>query len=373
MDDDGGMATPEIPAPLCRPRQGRVLGGVCAGLAARWDLPAGRVRAAFVLATPVFGVGPLVYLACWLIVPAEGEDGSGRGVRGIVLLAQACGALVALVALALLAAAATVFGYGWIVVAVGAAVLVGTLAGWPRVAPGWALLPIGALVLPSVALAVGGLHVDPRSEPVSLAPRTAADLPAAVHSGLGLVEVDLRHTALPPSGTIALRVDAGLRRTLVALPHDRCVRVEVRRRAVPVAARFAAAALGSGLDWAPDVTVFGVPRRQTRVTGPVRATRPGPTLRLDFSSDGGPLVVRDYPDDVDPGSRPDWPGYVYDAGPRPRLHHASRKTRHRVLRSWLQVLRQQREIRRLMGGPCARPQKKANGRSKRAAHRKGHR
>ena len=42
-------------------------------------------------------------------------------------------------------AAATVFGFGWAVVAVAGAVLVGVLAGWARLGPAWALLPVGAL------------------------------------------------------------------------------------------------------------------------------------------------------------------------------------------------------------------------------------
>ena len=53
------------------------------------------------------------------------------------------------------------FGFGWVIVALAAAILVGTLAGWARLGPAWALLPIGALVLPSAALAVGGVQRRP--------------------------------------------------------------------------------------------------------------------------------------------------------------------------------------------------------------------
>ena len=100
--------------------------------------------------------------------PAGRERGRRRGrQRGIVLLAQACGALLGLATLAGAGAAATVFGFGWVVVALAGAMLVGTLAGWARLGPAWALLPIGALVLPSVALAVGGVRVEPSTPSVT--------------------------------------------------------------------------------------------------------------------------------------------------------------------------------------------------------------
>lgn len=352
------MASGDLPSPLARRRRGRVLGGVCAGLAARSGRPVGHIRAAFVTAGLVFGLGLLAYLASWLILPAEGEDGEAPGARGIVLLAQASGALVALAALAALGAVATVFGFGWAVVAVGAAVLAGTLAGWPRVGPAWALLPIGALTLPSVALAVGGLRIDPQTAPVTVAPRTVAALPATLRSGLGLLEVDLRHTALPTTGTIALRVEAGVRRTLVALPHARCVRVEVRQRALPAATRLAAAALGRGLPSTPGVTVFGQEQDDPVVAGPANPTRRGPTLQIDFSSAGGKLVVRDYPVAVDPAAQPDWPGYAVYPEPRPDTTGLSARDARRELRAWRRrhriEVRDQRAIERLMGGPCAR-------------------
>jgi len=155
------VAMNDVPAPTSRARHGRWLGGVCAGLAARWGVPVARVRIGFVLASAVVGLGVLVYIAAWLILPGEGED---AGQRGIVLLAQAIGALLGLVTLAGAGAAATVFGYGWAVVAVAGAVLIGALAGWARLGPAWALLPVGALVLPSVAFAVGGLRIEPSTQ-----------------------------------------------------------------------------------------------------------------------------------------------------------------------------------------------------------------
>jgi phage shock protein PspC (stress-responsive transcriptional regulator) len=177
------VAMNDVPAPTTRARHGRWPGGVCAGLAQRWDVPASRVRLLFLFASLALGLGVLAYVAAWLILPGDDEDG---GQRGIVLLAQACGALIGLATLAGAGAVATVFGFGWVVVALAAAVLVGTLAGWTRLGPAWALLPVGALVLPSVAMAAGGVHVEPSTSSVTLAPRTTTQLPRTpIRSGSG--------------------------------------------------------------------------------------------------------------------------------------------------------------------------------------------
>lgn len=69
--DERGPA-PQSPArlPLRRPRQGRRLAGVCAGLAAHLDWPLTWVRWGFVLAALVLGAGLVLYLWLWLLVPA---------------------------------------------------------------------------------------------------------------------------------------------------------------------------------------------------------------------------------------------------------------------------------------------------------------
>jgi phage shock protein PspC (stress-responsive transcriptional regulator) len=55
---------------LVRPRSGKVIGGVCAGLADRFDLSRTLMRVAFVL-FGLFGVGEIVYIALWIIIPKE--------------------------------------------------------------------------------------------------------------------------------------------------------------------------------------------------------------------------------------------------------------------------------------------------------------
>ena len=63
-------------APLRRPEEGRLLGGVAAGLADHFDLDVTIVRLAIVLLALSGGAGLMLYIAAWLLIPAEGEDRS---------------------------------------------------------------------------------------------------------------------------------------------------------------------------------------------------------------------------------------------------------------------------------------------------------
>ena len=57
-------------APLVRPRP-RVIGGVCAGLAARFGWSPNAVRLLFVLSCILPGPQFLVYIALWVLIPSE--------------------------------------------------------------------------------------------------------------------------------------------------------------------------------------------------------------------------------------------------------------------------------------------------------------
>jgi hypothetical protein len=200
------------------------------------------------------------------------------------------------------------------------------------------------------------LRVEPSTSTVVTAPRTLSDLPRdkPLRSGLGLLTVDLRRTELPASGAIPLEIDAGVRRTLVALPHDRCVHVMVLQSDMPAVLRVGAALLGESTQGQPGATLFGRGYAQGTVTDTGR--RPGPTLRINFSSAGGELVVRDYPDDVNPDFQPDWPGYPVYVEERPDTTGTPRAAAKRLVRDWRarrkQQARSKERIDRLMGGPC---------------------
>lgn len=59
---------------LVRPQQGRLLAGVCAGLARRFGISAGMARLLFVLVLMLLpGSQLIVYPVLWLLMPAEGR------------------------------------------------------------------------------------------------------------------------------------------------------------------------------------------------------------------------------------------------------------------------------------------------------------
>jgi phage shock protein PspC (stress-responsive transcriptional regulator) len=57
---------------LVRPRQGRVLGGVCAGLARRFGMGATMMRILFIVTLIVIpGSQIIVYPILWILMPSE--------------------------------------------------------------------------------------------------------------------------------------------------------------------------------------------------------------------------------------------------------------------------------------------------------------
>lgn len=353
------MATFQIehPIPLVsRSRDGRWLGGVCAGLARARGLHPAWIRAGFVLGGLFGGAGVLAYLACWLIIPQEGEE-PGAGSSGwLVGLAKTCATCLGLVTLAVLAATATLFGFGWIAVAFAGATLLAVLVSWPRLGPAWALLPLAGVALPAAAVAASGVEFATNAGQVSIAPRALAPGGVATfRAGLGTLLVDLRHTQLPAAGTVNVQVQGGVRRTIVALPHDRCVQVELTYSVQPFWSQVAS--LVADRSPSPGVVVFGdyLPGRSgtRRLTTPA----PAPVLKLHLTSAGGSLYLRDYPDTVDPDDAPNWPGYPVFPEPRPAVRGLSKRHARDVLRSWrtrhAAEVRSQEFVALNMHGPCA--------------------
>jgi phage shock protein C len=62
---------------LARTRKGRMLAGVCAGIADYFGLDVTLVRVIVAVVSVITGgAGVLAYLAAWVIIPAEGEKTS---------------------------------------------------------------------------------------------------------------------------------------------------------------------------------------------------------------------------------------------------------------------------------------------------------
>ena len=122
--------TQATPSRLRRPREGRVLGGVAAGIAEHTQSSVGLVRLGFLITALFAGFGVLLYLAAWALLPAEGAENSaaetwlgnlttpgkrlGAFLIGLAVLVVLAGAapVTILVAVFLLAAAALLANSG---------------------------------------------------------------------------------------------------------------------------------------------------------------------------------------------------------------------------------------------------------------------
>ncbi|PYC61238.1 DNA-binding protein, partial [Streptomyces tateyamensis] len=56
---------------LVRPREGRMIAGVCAGLARRFNMSPFMVRLLFLLSLLLPGTQVIVYLVLWVLMPNE--------------------------------------------------------------------------------------------------------------------------------------------------------------------------------------------------------------------------------------------------------------------------------------------------------------
>ncbi|HET9202466.1 MAG TPA: PspC domain-containing protein [Acidimicrobiia bacterium] len=57
---------------LVRPKEGRMIAGVAAGLADRFGMERGTMRLIFVLSLILPGPQILIYIVLWVIIPEEG-------------------------------------------------------------------------------------------------------------------------------------------------------------------------------------------------------------------------------------------------------------------------------------------------------------
>jgi phage shock protein PspC (stress-responsive transcriptional regulator) len=65
------VARPQTRFGLVRPRRGRWIGGVCAGIADRFGWSRALVRLAFVLSIVLPGPQVLLYVILWIVIPSE--------------------------------------------------------------------------------------------------------------------------------------------------------------------------------------------------------------------------------------------------------------------------------------------------------------
>jgi signal transduction histidine kinase/phage shock protein PspC (stress-responsive transcriptional regulator) len=80
------VAAPAARLPLRRPTEGRWLTGVAVGVAAHLDLPVAWVRAAFVILAPLSGLGVVLYVFWWLVVPVGDPADAAAAARPAALV-----------------------------------------------------------------------------------------------------------------------------------------------------------------------------------------------------------------------------------------------------------------------------------------------
>jgi phage shock protein C len=72
VSQSNGHVTGPAKPPLVRPRDGRMVAGVCAGLAAHFGIDVNLVRLGFAVFTIFWGLGALIYLIAWAMIPEQG-------------------------------------------------------------------------------------------------------------------------------------------------------------------------------------------------------------------------------------------------------------------------------------------------------------
>ncbi len=250
---------PTSAAAFTRPADGRIVAGVCAGIAERWQVDVTLVRVVAAVLAVMSGLGVAAYLAIWLLTPSTDAPAPVRpGTKASRLAAGVPAVLLALLLLAVVAGFghAPWFGLpmGLLVVALLATAVV--VSRPLRVT----LVVLAVLVTVSVVgLAAFGQRVGLREIHVS----SLTDLRDRYDFAAGRVRLDLSSLAVTGPARTQVRVGRGA--ADITLPRDTVVLVHAR------------AGIGS-------VTVDG-----TRVRG-VDAEQ---TRALGVSSPGGDRLVLD--------------------------------------------------------------------------------
>jgi phage shock protein PspC (stress-responsive transcriptional regulator) len=276
------------PRRLYRAREGRVLGGVCAGIANYFNVDPVIVRVVAVASLFFGGIGILLYLAALLLVPdehgkiaADASSFRGKlliGVAGVLLFVAVASAVpwgwgdpflpgflfpvaflallgagawwlvqgarsdgdagsvlraIVLAFLLLCACALLALGSAWFSAVGGDAVVAGLViaAGALLVAGAfvgrvrWLILPALAIALPLALVSAAGIEADNSVGDREYRPASAVEIHDEYELGMGQLVVDLRGADLPP-GDHPLRLDLGVGHALLLVDEDVCVASE---------------------------------------------------------------------------------------------------------------------------------------------------
>lgn len=289
MNETTTQEQPPEPRRLLRAREGRLVGGVCAGLGRYFNVDPILFRIGAVVLVFVGGAGLLAYIAALLLIPSEDSPGAADGMPagrnrwlviaglivllcltfpfllgGGVLLAGLAIPFAVLVAAGVLVwwfvsgegpagdagdvAKRAALGIGLLflcgLIAIGGAwaaaaggetvVAIAVIAAGAAILAGAFLRPVRLLVLPALALALSagtvsaaGIDVDGGMGDRDYRPASALDLRDTYQLGIGELIVDLRQTDLPP-GDVPLEIDLGVGEARVIVPQDVCVATDAQ-------------------------------------------------------------------------------------------------------------------------------------------------
>jgi phage shock protein PspC (stress-responsive transcriptional regulator)/predicted membrane protein len=192
-------AAPPIDQPsdplFVRPREGRMLAGVCAGVAQRWGLDLTLVRVVTVVLTLFTGVALAAYIAVWLLTPSiDGPaplTADSRAVRwasrtGDRAVRRWPTLLVVVLLAIVLSAVAHALWFGAPVGLLAAVLFIAIIVGTRR--GRWLLVSIAALCVAALAtIGIAGPHLGTRAYHVA----SVSDLRSHYDYGVGQVNLDL--------------------------------------------------------------------------------------------------------------------------------------------------------------------------------------
>jgi phage shock protein PspC (stress-responsive transcriptional regulator) len=303
---------PDRRSRLLRTRRGRLIGGVCSGLAAHFDVDPILFRIAFVGLAIFSGIGIALYLAILLLVPEEGVSWAPICLlwRGPVANEQwQASADRRLLRWLVLAAVVVVCA---VIFALAGAWLAGThtqLAAWAVVAVGAALVLVAftrtarRFVLPGVAFAlavatIAAAHVDLHGGVGDrfYRPQSLSEVRSGYQLGAGRLEIDLRDVTFP-AGTTQLHVRLGMGQLVVLVPRGVCVATSAR--------------VGGGYVGALERRSAGLDVNWSERPSPPPGTS---RLLVDGNVGLGALLVADHPVEHGVGSWGRWGGWGGEDG-----------------------------------------------------------
>jgi len=226
---------------LERSTDSKVLAGVAGGLGRYFDLTPNVFRLGFVVLTLLGGAGILVYLAAFLVMPAQGEDAS-IAERVLAERRDHPGRLVALAlvgfAILVLISSASTWpsaGAGWVLVLIaGLVILWATRAGRSRGVL-VAVVTVVALALATIAAAAVAafswfdVSLDDGVGKRTYAPATVVQVRDSYELGVGNLKLDLSN--VPVTRDLDVKASVGVGELRVVVPRDASVVVDAHVKA----------------------------------------------------------------------------------------------------------------------------------------------